>query len=172
MIQLFGLFVYTFCLALLLPIFLPSLHLIFFAPFLVLCFYRCSLLNCLWWSLSCGFIIDLLSTQTRLGIYATIYCLVTIFLYRYKFYFFEDRLSTLPVMTFGFTCLSTLIQTALFYAIGQPFFLSWEWMITDLIFIPLQNAFYAGFAFILPPWVLSSLRKPSSSFRRSKRKKT
>lgn len=161
MMHLLGLCAYSFGLAMVLPLFFPSLHLLFFAPFLALCFYRCSLSGCLWWALSCGFVIDLLSAQTRLGTYAMNYCLTTLCLYRYKFHFFEDRLSTLPIMTLCFACLSTLIQTAIFYMIGKSFSLSWEWMASNLFFSPLQDALYAGLAFTLPSLVISHIKRRS-----------
>ena len=147
------------------PLFFPFLHVVFFSPFLVLCFYRCSLSSCLWWALICGFIIDLFSYETRLGIYAINYCLTTFCLYRYKFHFFEDRLSTLPVMTFGFTNLSFLIQIGLFFITGKAFSLSLEWVINDLLLIPLQTATYAVLAFIFPFSLLSLLKRRYFLFR-------
>lgn len=171
MIQLLGPCAYSFGLAMVLPLFFPSLHLLFFAPFLVLCFYRCPLSSCLWWALSCGFVIDLLSAQTRLGTYAMNYCLTTLFLYRYKFHFFEDRLSTLPIMTLGFACLSTLIQIAIFYTIGKPLSLSWEWMTNNLFFSPLQDALYAILAFTIPSLVISHIKR-RSFFSMARRRKS
>lgn len=153
------LFIYTFCLAMTLPLFFPFCHLLYFAPFLVLCFYRYSFVGCLWWSLICGFVVDLFSVETRLGTYAMNYCLTTLCLYRYRFHFFEDRWSTLPVMTFSFTCLSTLIQITIFYLISKPFVLSWEWVMNDFFLIPLQVAIYAIVAFILPSLVIAHLKR-------------
>jgi rod shape-determining protein MreD len=154
------LFSYAFCLAMLIPLFFPSLHLLFFAPFLVRSLYQLSLPKCLWWALGCGFMIDLLSSQTRLGTYAINYCLVIVCLYRYRYYFFEDRLSTLPIMTFCFVFLSILIQAGIFYAIGKPFFLTWDWTENNLFSIPFQNSIYAGFAFTFPSLIISNLKRP------------
>jgi hypothetical protein len=151
-------FIYACCLAMLLPLFFPFLHLLYFPPFLILCFYRCSFVGCLWWALICGLIVDLFSSETRLGNYAINYCLTTLCFYRYKFHFFEDGFSTLPVMSSGFTCLSTLIQVGMFYLIGKPFILSGEWIINDLILIPVQMAIYAILAFSLPAWILSLMK--------------
>lgn len=155
----FYLFTYTYCLTMLLPLFFPFLHLLYFAPFLIVCFYRCSLIGCLWWALVCGLIVDLFSSESRLGIYAINYCLTTFYLYRYRFLFFEDGFSMLPVMSFGFTCLSTFIQTGIFYLIGKPFMLSGEWLINDLIVIPLQVAIYAILAFSFPTWMLIRMKR-------------
>ena len=155
-----------------LPVFFSSLHLLYFAPFLIASFYQCSLKSCLWWALICGSMIDLLSSQTRLGTYAFNYCLTTICLYRYKFLFFEDRLSTLPIMTFCFACVATLIQATLFSFIGIPFPFSWKWMISDLFLSPFQNLMYAGLAFSLPSLLMIHIRKRYSLFRMTKRRKT
>lgn len=144
------LFLYTFCLAMSLGALFPFLRLLYFVPFLVLSFYRCSLPHSLWWAIVCGFVMDLFSTHTPLGIYALIYSLTTAYLYRYQFHFFEDRLSTLPVMTFCFACLSTLIQIFLFSIMGHAISLSWNWFKHDVLWMPLQDALYAILAFTIP----------------------
>lgn len=152
------LFAYICGLTLTLPLLFPSLRLFYFSPFLVFCFYRNSFSSCLWWALLCGLIVDLLSNQTRLGTYALNYCLTTAFLYGYKQHFFEDRLSTLPVMTFCFAILSTAIQVGILYGFGKPFTLSWEWIKSDLFWMPLQDALYAAAAVAFPLSLLSTPR--------------
>lgn len=168
--NLFLLFIYTYSLAMLLPLLFPFYHLLYFVPFLILCFYRCSLINCLWWSLLCGLMIDLFSAETRLGTYAINYCLTTLCFYRYKFHFFEDRFSTLPTMTFGFTCLSTLIQVLIFYIMGKSFSLSWEWVISDFFIIPFQMVLYTLLAFTLPSFIVVYLKRRYFLFRLKKRR--
>jgi hypothetical protein len=116
--------------------------------------------------------IDLLSSQTRLGIYALTYCLGGAYLYRSKLHFFEDALSTLPVMTFCFACLTSLIQAGVFFAMGEQFFLSWEWLKSDLFWMPLQDAVYAFLAFTLPALVLSKMRRHYYLFLINRRRKT
>lgn len=167
--HLFYLLAYTSCLALLLPLFFPFWHMLYFVPFIVQCFYRNSLTGCLWWSFVCGFIVDLFCADTRLGNYAMNYCLATFCLYRYRFHFFEDRLSTLPTMTFGFTCLSAFIQIAIFYVINRPFAISWSWLFSDFLFIPLQTSLYAILAFNLPSLLLIYLKRRYLLFRISRR---
>jgi hypothetical protein len=167
--KLFYLFAYSSCLAMFLPLFFPFWHILYFAPFLVLCFYRCSLIRCLWWSFICGLVIDLFSAETRLGTYAMNHCLTTLCLYRYKFYFFEDRLSTLPAMTFGFSCLSMLIQFLILYLLHPFFSLSWKWIVNDLLLLPLEVAFYAFLAFTLPTLFLSDLKRRYLLFRWARR---
>jgi rod shape-determining protein MreD len=162
------LFLYACSLTLTLPLLFSSFHLLFFAPFLVLSFYRSPLPYCLWWALICGFIIDLLSSHMRLGAYAFNYCLTTLCLYRYQLYFFEDRFSTLPVMTFFFSLLSALIHVFFAYLTGLSFILSWSWLANDLFWMPLQNALYAIVAFTLPFELLANRRRRSAIRRRAR----
>lgn len=164
------LFTYTACLAMILPLFFPSWHILYFAPFLILCFYDYSLVGCLWWSLICGFIIDLFSAETRLGIYAFNYCATTFFLYRYQFHFFEDRLSTLPAMSFCFTCLSTILQIVILSITGKNISLSWDWLISDLLLIPLQVSIYSILAFTLPFMAIRFLKRRYLLFRLKRRR--
>jgi len=145
--NLFFLFGFSCCLANILPLFFLSLLLLYFSPFFFIALYRCPLNQALWWSLGCGLVFDLYASQTKLGIYALNYCLSTFFLYGYKTHFFEDRLSTLPVMIFIYCFLSQLIQGALLLAIGKPFHYSWEWLRTDLFYIPLQTSLYGFLVF-------------------------
>lgn len=156
---LFFLFVYACCLANILPLLFSSLHLVYFAPFLVLALYRCPLNHALWWSLGCGLILDLYSAQTRLGIYALNYCLTTLTLYGYKTHFFEDRLSTLPVMSLCYSCLSNFIQSCLLLIIGNPFHFSWEWVQADIFSIPLQTSLYSMLAFSGPMAMMAHMKR-------------
>jgi len=167
--HLFYLFAYTFFLAILLPVLFPFWHMLYFAPFIVLSYYRCSLSGCLWWSLICGFVVDLFSADVHIGNFAINYCLATFCLHRFQLHFFEDRLSTLPVMTFGFTSLSALIQVLFFSLINRPFALTWHWFFNDLLLIPLQAAIYAIFAFTLPSLMIRSFKRRYLLFRLSRR---
>lgn len=93
---------------------------------------------------------DLLSSQQHLGLYALNYCLTLWMIYPQKRNFFEDRLSTLPVMTYLFSFLSTLIHLLLLDSFEKSLSLSWIWVGTDLLLMPLADAFYAFIWFTLP----------------------
>lgn len=152
------------------PLFFPFWHILYFAPFIVLCFYRCPFPNCLIWTFICGFIVDLFSAETVLGNYALNYCLTTFCLYRYRFHFFEDRFSTLPTMTFFFSSLSTLIQVIIFSIIGRPFSLTGSWVFQDLLLVSLQGALFAIVAFTIPFLIISYLKRRYLLFRLTRRK--
>lgn len=145
-------FTFGICLlfALGLPVLFPLARLTFFAPFLIIACYKASLKKCLWMALLCGVIVDLLSSYTRFGLYSVDYCLTTALLYPQRRNFFADSLSTLPIMTFFFASLSTLIMAILIYSIDNKNVLSAGWIFTDLIIMPAFDAIYAFMLFILP----------------------
>lgn len=78
------------------------------------------------------------------------YCAVTWFLYHQKQNYFEDSLSTLPLLTAFFAILSTLIQAFLMYFMDSPIVLSWQWMWSDLIKMSLWDALFAFIWFTIP----------------------
>lgn len=158
--QLFYLFFYTSALALLSPPFLSVLPPASFAPFLSICFYRCKLIAVLWWALACGLIVDLFSADTPIGTTAANYCVVSIVFYRYQFHFFEDRISTLSVLSFIFSFFSNFIKILTNYFLGKPFLLlSWGWLFDEFFIYPWQAALYALLAFTLPLLFIFSLKK-------------
>lgn len=73
-----------------LPVLFPLTRLTFFAPFLIIAYYKASLKKCLWVALLCGVIVDLLSSYTRFGLYSVDYCLTTALLYPQRRNFFAD----------------------------------------------------------------------------------
>lgn len=143
--------VFFICLgfALLFPLF-SSCRLTFFAPFLVSVFYRMDLQKSLWIAFGVGLIMDLLSPSQPFGACAFNYSMTALFLYQMKNMFFEERLSTIPLLTAGFALVSTLLQIALFVITKKNFHPSWEWAYTDLIAMPIVDAFFAFFVAYLP----------------------
>lgn len=141
------------------PLLFASSPLLYFAPFMILAFYRTPFNHALWWAFACGCVVDLFSSQTPLGTYALNYCCTTFLLYKTKDHFFEDRLSTLPVMTLLFSTLSNSLQGILLYAFGKAFHLSLEWVQEELILTPLKTALFAIFAFTLPVIAVQRLRR-------------
>lgn len=142
------------------PIVCPRFLLTYFAPFLVLLYYRRPLSNCLWSSLGCGLLIDLVSTHDRLGIHALAYCLATALLYRQKQHFFQDSLSTLPLMTLFFSFFSSLFSVVLINSVSQGFPLTGQWLAIDMLLMPVVDAIYAAVGFTLPAYFLR--RRPTT----------
>lgn len=97
---------------------------------------------------------DLLSSHRHLGLFALNYCFVTTLLYPQKQHFFEDSISTLPIMCFFFAVASTLIQIPLHRVFESPIALSQDWWLNDLILMPLFDALYGLVWFTLPGFFL------------------
>lgn len=135
------------------PVLFPSWRLNFFAPFLIVLYYQKSYLACLWASFFCGLILDLLSADTRFGIHALEYCLTTAILYGQRRNFFSDSLVTLPLMTFFFSVVATVIEWVASYIFGNEIGVTWQWMVTDLLYMPAWDAACAFLLFILPVFI-------------------
>jgi rod shape-determining protein MreD len=140
--------------AIALPALFPSWKLTFFAPFIIITYYKKPFSACLWLALASGLAMDLLSDQRHLGIHALNYCLTTCILYSQKNNFFEESLSTLPIMTFLFALISTIIQIPLYSLFEKKLPLSGQWLLTDLLLFPLLDAVYGFAAFRLIPFFL------------------
>jgi rod shape-determining protein MreD len=147
------------CATLGVPIFFPRVHLFYFVPYLVVSLYRHERIALLWRACLCGVCVDLLSSGSLFGLTAMNYCCVTFLLYKQTRNFFEDKLSTLPLMTFLFSFLSTgfLALAALFLQRSYP--LGWSWVATDWIGMSMADAAYALFVFSLPLELVAQIRK-------------
>lgn len=145
-------FSFFFCLllTLIIPSIFTSARLTFFAPFLIISMYKEKLSTTLWFGLGCGLFLDLLSSYPRLGVHSLNFCIVLLVLYPQKRFFFADSLTTLPIMTFFFASLSSLIMVFQAYSFDIKGMLSMQWVFTDLIFMPIADATYAFCCFILP----------------------
>jgi rod shape-determining protein MreD len=132
------------------PLLLPKIHLFYFAPFMVICLYHYTRIELLWRSLLCGVIVDLLSSGSFFGMTSVNYCIVSGLLYGQTRNFFEDKLSTFPLMTFFFSFFSTLLSVFFSFFTGFEHPLSLLWIATDLIGMSVVDALFALFAFSLP----------------------
>jgi rod shape-determining protein MreD len=128
----------------------PSLRLLFFAPFIIITYYQKSYVAALNYSLLVGLILDLFTSPLRFGLNALNYTMTTAFIYNQKKNFFADSPTTLPLMTFIFSILSTLIQITLLSIFSKPISLSLTWIFSDLIIMPALDALFAFAWFILP----------------------
>jgi rod shape-determining protein MreD len=153
-------FTVSFLLTILIPAVYPNLRLMFFVPFLITAYYQKPLPLCLWFAFLCGILIDLLSVQAPFGFYAFNYIVATILLFPQRRNFFSDHLSTLPIMTFLFSVISTFLQIVFLYVLGQATNIGLGWVLTDLIIMPSLDALYSFFAFILIPiFILKTPKK-------------
>jgi hypothetical protein len=162
--NLYWLFAITLACTLFVPTLYPAGRLFFFIPFLIVTYYQKPYATCLWASLGCGFIVDLLSSASHLGLCAMIYTMTTAILYRQRLNFFGDSLSTLPIMTFFFAVISTGLLSISISIFEHEFHLSWKWLLTDLLLFPLFDSFYAYICFILPFQLFSPQPRKGSDY--------
>ncbi len=141
------------------PVIFPHWRLLFFAPFLVIFYYQKSYFMSLWASFFCGVFIDIFSGDTRIGLHGLGYCLTTFLLYGQRRHFFSDNLSTLPLMTLFFSVISTVIELVLMNVIEHPVGVSWQWVLTDLVYMPFFDALYSFIFFVFPFLFFSSRPK-------------
>ena len=147
-----------------LPVVFPAWHLMVFAPFLVILFYKKPFFTCLLTALACGFVMDLLSSYSRLGLYAMTYFMTTWLIFKLRRHFFADRLTTLPIMTFFFSVLATVFHFSVVYALEGELAITWKWMFTDLVYMPAVDALYAFVVFILPAFCFGKRQRRGKEY--------
>jgi hypothetical protein len=145
----------------------PFLRLTFLAPLLVLLFYRLSWYLIAWVAVGAGVLMDLLSADGQFGLYALIYTLTASLLYPLKHHFFEEKLTTLPLLSSFFGLLSSLLFSIVGSLFERPLTLSWQWIVTDLFLLPIADGCYAFVWVLLPLFYLSkyTAKEPRTSSR-------
>lgn len=133
-----------------------SVRLNFFAPFLIICYYQKSYPKALQYSILSGCLIDLFSSPLRFGLHALNYSLTTVCIYHQKRNLFADNLTTLPLMTFLFSFVSTLIQLILNFIFAKPIALSFAFIFTDLLLMPSMDALFSFCWFIFPSLIFKT----------------
>src|SRR3990167_6718881 len=88
----------------------PKLHLHPFAPFLAILCYKTTLIKTLWLASLAGLCIDLFSSPLYFGLYGLNYCVTTLFLYKHRHHFFEDKPFSIPLFTLLISAVSSLIE--------------------------------------------------------------
>ena len=92
---------------------------------------------------------DIIGSDLHFGLFALNYTICTIAIYPQKKHFFEDSLTTIPVLTFAFSVLSTLLQLFLMEAMGGGIKPTSSWILTDLILMPLADGLYGFLLFTM-----------------------
>jgi rod shape-determining protein MreD len=157
------LFFIALSLILFIPSIFPSFRISFFAPVLVIAFYQGKLSTSLGYALAAGISMDLLSSADRLGLHALIYSFTCVLLYSQKKNFFADSLTTLPIMTFFFSSLSTLM---LFVATDtEPFrHMTVAFIFSDLFFLPGIDGLLSFLILIFPFLLLGQKPKKGTDY--------
>lgn len=140
-------------------IFFPYLKLSIFAPFLAILYNRVSISKALWISFACGLIIDLISSHTRLGIYALNFTLTTAFLYPQRKHFFEEKASALSLFATLIAALSTLLQFFLISIFDKGIPLSLTTFLSDVVLMSIFDGVYAFLWFTCPTKLYIYIKK-------------
>ncbi len=136
-----------------------NLSLAYFVPVIIITIYRYELVICLWLAMSCGLILDLLSSTWFFGMHSCTYVLTTALLYSSKKNLFEDSIITLPLFTAIYSSLATLILWFLVSFLDKSIPLSSIWILKDLLLMPLLDSIYAFICFTIPLVLLRSRRR-------------
>lgn len=148
----------------LMPIFNTSLRLSFLIPCLVVLFYQRTFIFCLWSSFFSGLLLELLSSESFLGLYVTSYCCAAAIIYPQKKHFFADNLSTLPILTCLTSVCVTFSQVLLIYIFQKEVLLNWSWFATNILFMPFFDSAYAFFLFLMPTILFGKRRRHGKDF--------
>lgn len=129
---------------------LPTWHIITFAPMLVIACYQKELSQALWYSIAAGLFMDILQPHMPLGVHLLNYCAVTALLYQFRHYFFADSMGTLPLMSGLFACCSTLLAMGFWQLIAGENIFSWKAVAIDAFLLSAVDGVYAWALFIMP----------------------
>jgi rod shape-determining protein MreD len=127
-----------------------EVKLLAFSPFLALLYNRFTFQGSLWIASLCGLIIDLVSSQFCLGVYALNYCVTTFILYRQRKHFFEDKPLALCLFTLFISAVSTGLDLLFIAAFADSVPFSRNLLWADLVAMPLLDAVFAYFWFCCP----------------------
>jgi len=142
----------------------PSLRLIFFAPFLVIVYYQKSYVSALNYSFLSGLIIDIFTSPTRFGLTALNYTVTSALIYNQKKNFFADNLMTLPLMTFLFSIISSVIGIILLSIFSKSINFSYFFIFSDLTLMPAFDALFSLCWFILPSLFFGKNNRQSNNY--------
>ena len=131
-------------------IFLPHLRVLVFAPFFAFLFLRKPLLYSMWVSSLCGLLIDLLSSETKFGLFFICTLLTTVCIHRFKHYFYDEKLISIPCYTALFSFVFTLFHTL---------WLPSHFSFLNFLILPMIDATYAFFWFACPLLLYNGIMK-------------
>ncbi|NGX37574.1 MAG: hypothetical protein K1000chlam2_00730 [Chlamydiae bacterium] len=131
----------------------PFLRLLVFTPFFAIAFQKKTFLQSLWIAALCGLLVDLMSSNTRFGLYSLSHVICAGATYRFRRHFFEESILSIPLYTGLISFTLSLIQTLLIYP--SLFF---SLFFTSCLLMPLADVAYAFFWFTCPLMVYHTVR--------------
>ncbi len=146
-------FIIGFVCTIIFPILFPHLNLLTLIPLIAIFSSRTTLKNALIMSILIGAIQDLLSIYYPMGYSSLNLLLTTLFLYRYRSYFYVEKPHTYTIYIFLFSLVSSSIQLLQLHFLGISINLSLISLMSNLILMPLLDAAY-GLLFYFYPYIL------------------
>lgn len=128
---------------LLAPNVFPSVRLLTFSPFFALVFLRKNFLTSLWIACLCGLILDLFTVDIRFGVFALCSAATAAVTFKFKSYFYEDNLFSIPLYTALISAVFSAIQ---FILLQHP-------VSFNLLLMPILDACYGFIWFTVPRMV-------------------
>lgn len=150
----------TICVAIFGSAIAPACHFCAFAPLLALISHRFSHFAALWIAAGCGCLLDLLSSEYRLGLNALTYSLAMLCIYPQKHHFFEDKPVALALFAALISLLCTFLQRIFIPLFGVSLSWSWASLGTDCLLMPAIDALYAYLLIYYPMQVYHSRTQP------------
>ncbi len=141
-----------------------ALPLLGFAPYLSFIFIKHSLKKLLWQSFLCGLMMDFLQSSLPFGYTSLSYILTSLILYRQKWLFFHDKLTSLALFSSLFSFIHSISQILLFDLSKKTLAFSWKHVLSELIVMPLCDGLYAFIGFTVPYLIYSYIKKHGFRF--------
>ena len=125
----------------------PKISIFFFIPFLVFVFFKKNFIQTLFWAFFCGLIVDLFSSK-HFGIFSFSYVLMSFLLFSKKRFFKET-----PFNIAIFSSIASFVFTIIFVLLSLIFNsvvkISFLFVISDLIIMPILDGIYAFLFFTI-----------------------
>ena len=144
-----------------LPIIIPNVRFIPYAPLITIIISRFNRAEAIWLAALVGLMIDLYSKGAMLGVFSLNYCISTIIIYRYRKFFSEEKIHIYALYTTLFSVISTAIHFFLFALVETPLKLTFFTIFTDLILMPIFDGVYALVFILTPVTTIKYLSRPS-----------
>lgn len=136
---------------LLAPNVFPSVRLLTFSPFFAIVFQRKNFITSLWIACACGLLVDLFTVDIRFGVFALCSAATAALTFRFKSYFYEDNLFSIPLYTAVISTVFSSMQLILIHHLVTFNF--------SLLFMPLLDAFYGFVWFTVPRMVYCVVKR-------------
>jgi hypothetical protein len=130
-----------------------------FFPLMAIAALRLTRLQALWIAAAAGFYLDLVASDHYLGFRAVLFVLIMSLLYPYKRLVFEEKCLPFSLYSALFGILYTL-SLSLIQTIGPPHFVwSIEFVLIDLLLLPLCDSLIGWILFIAPQTVIRFFKR-------------